>query len=129
MDRPRQHALARATLAANQDGGLGGGHRERHVQRRAHPRLAGSQVGFRHHRADLFLQLLDVRLQSPHLRDPINHGAQLVGLERLGQIVKRPAPHGLDRSLNRGIRRHDHDVQTRSQLQQPRQQIQPLLPG
>ena len=57
------------------------------------------------------------------------HDAKLVGRERLGQIIERPAPHRLDRRLDRGVGRDDHHVQPGGQGQQPRQAGPSPAPG
>ena len=50
-------------------------------------------------------------------------------MKGLGRVVERPAAHGLDGRLDRGVGRDHDDVQPRGHAQQPRQQIQPLFLG
>ena len=85
VDRAGQHALARAAFAADQDRGLGGGRLEGDVQGLAHLRLLGLQVDFGHDAADLLFQLLDVRLQPPHMGDAIQHVRSWSGVNGLGR--------------------------------------------
>ena len=127
MNCAGQHALARAAFAANQDRGLRGGRREGHVQGLAHLRRLGLQVDLGHHAADLLFELLDVRLQPPHVGYALQHDAQLIRREGLGQIIESPPTHGFHRRFDRGVGRDDDNVQPGGHAQQPRQQIEPLL--
>ena len=114
MDRAGQHPFARAAFAAQQDRGLGGGGREGHIQRLLHFRFRRLQIDFRHHRAHLFFELLDLRFEPPHPGDPVEHHAKLIGREGLRQVIERPAAHRLDGGFDRGIRSDDHHVQSRA---------------
>ncbi len=87
--------------------------------------LLGPQVGFRDDGADLLLQFLDMRLQPAYLHQSLEHHPQLAGRERLGQIIERAAPHGLDRRLDGGVSGHDDDRQSRGQPQQAGDRIEP----
>ncbi len=125
VDGAGEDSLARAALAPQQDRRFAGGGLEGHVEGLAHRRLVGLQIGFRHDRADLLLELFDLALQPPQLHDPVQHQPKLFGGERLGQVVQRPAAHRLDGRFDGGVGRHDHHVQPRGQAQKPRQQVQP----
>jgi hypothetical protein len=94
-----------------------------------HGRFLGLQVDFGHDAADLLFELFDMRLEPPDVGNPVQYDAKLIRRKRFGKVVEGPAPHGLDRRLDRGIGRHHHDVQARSHAQQARQQIEPFLLG
>ena len=127
VDRPRQHALARAALAADQHGRLRRRDLERDVQRLPHRRLRGLQVRLGDDRADLLLEVRDVRLEAAEAGDAVEDEAELVGRERLGQVVERAAPHRLDRRLDGGVGGDDDDGQARCQPEECRQEVQPFL--
>ena len=85
------------------------------------------QVGFRDDRADLFLELLDVRLQAAEFGDAIEHEADLRRREGLRQEIGRPSPHGLHRRLDRGIRRDDDYGQAGAEREKRTQNVEPLF--
>jgi hypothetical protein len=84
------------------------------------------QVRFGNDRPDLLLQLFDMRLQTTEPRHTIQHHAELIRSERLGQVVESPSPHRLDRRLDGRVGGNDHDSQPRRQPQQRGQYVQPL---
>ena len=51
--------------------------------------------------------------KRPDPLEPFEHGADLRGRERLGQVIERTPPHGIDGAVDAGIRRDDHDGQPR----------------
>ena len=127
VDRAGEHAFAGAAFSANEDRGVGGGRLERHVQGLAHGAVLGLQINLGHDAADLFFQLVDVRLQLPDVPDAVQDVAELVGRKRLGKIIEGPSAHGLDRRLNRGERGDNHNAQPGRQTQHPRQQFKAKL--
>ncbi len=124
---PREHALARAALAADQHGGLGRGDPAGQLQHPAHRRVARVQVRLGDLVADPVLECLDPVAQAALPGDALEHGADLGRGERLGQVVVGPAAHGLDGRVDRGVRRDDDHDQPRRLLAQRSDEIQARL--
>ncbi len=127
VDRTRQHSLAGAAFAAQEKCSLGRGRPERHFQSVPHGRFHGQEVGFRDNRADLLFQLFDVRLQAADSYDAFEHPSNFIRGERFGKKVERPAPHGFDRRLDRGVGGDDHHRQPGGQSQQRQEHVEPFL--
>ncbi len=127
MDRARQHSLAGAAFATQEDRSLAIGRLQGKIEGLPHRRVRGVQVGFRHDGPDLLLQLLDMRLETAHPRDSIQYQSQLFRRVGFGEVIVSPAPHRLDGGSDGGVGGDHDDLKAGGQPQELGQHLQPLL--
>ena len=123
-----QHALAGAAFTPQQDRGFAVGRLQGKIERPAHGRLGGLQVGLGDEIPDLLFEFINVRLQPAHVYAAVQYQTKLIGRVRLGEIVERATAHCFDGGGDSRIGRDDHDVQSRHQPQQRGQEIESLVP-
>ena len=86
-----------------------------------------SQVGLGDLAPDPVLQVGHPVAEPADLRHPLQHGADLGGGERLGQVVERPPPHRLDGRVDARVGRDDDDRQPGRLRQQRLEQVEARL--
>ena len=127
VDRPGQHAFARAALSSDQDRRITRRGAKGNVQRLTHGRFLGLQVGLGNRKAHLLFEVFDGRLEAVQANDPLERHAELGRSERFGKVVGGTPPHGLHRGFDRGIGRYHHHAKRRRKAKKLREKIQPLL--
>jgi hypothetical protein len=73
-----------------------------------HQRARPDDVAGRELVAQAQAQAPGLGLERLGLEHPVDHDQQLLEVERLGQVLDRAGPHGLDRGLDRAEGGHDH---------------------
>ena len=124
VQRPGEHALPGAVLAAEQHRGIRGGRAAKQGQRRLHRRRPGLQQRLGVQPGQAILEGLHPRPEQPSLAEALDHRAELRGGEGLGQVVARPAAHRLHRGVDRGVGGDDHHVELGVLGQQQGQEVE-----
>jgi hypothetical protein len=127
VQRPGEHPLAGAVLAAEEHRRLGRRDPAGEVEDPPELRVAPLQLGFGNLAVNVILQVGNPIPQPPEPGHPLEHGPDLGRGKRLGQIVKRTPPHRLDRRVDRGVRRDHHDRQPGELAQQRLQEVETRL--
>ena len=109
MDRAGHQLLAGAALAGDHDRALVGADRLNHRVDVLHRRALADQLAKLLVRPDLAPQLADLLLQASGFEQLLDLDEQRVRVTRFGQIVGRPALHGLDRALNSPVSGQNND--------------------
>ena len=107
MKGSRKHPFAGPALPTDQDDGIGWGYESSLIQNLLYQRVGVVEFGHGHLGPHLVLQVGDPIAHPAHLDDALQGGADLVGCERLGQVVDGPPPHRFDDCLE-SVRRGDH---------------------
>src|SRR5581483_2643022 len=122
----REHALAGAVLAAQEDRHVVLRRLRQHLEQRLHARRAGVEIDLGRRFAEPRLQVAHLALERAPRRHPLDGLADLRRRERLGQVVARAALNGVDRGRDGGERGDDHHLDARPQREQRRQQVEPV---
>ena len=125
VQRARQHALAGAALAAQQDRSVRRRGARNRLVHRTHGGRLGREIHLGHALVQLRFELEDAAAGVPRRCDLVHRVADLLGREWFGQVVLGSALHRLDGRVDGRVGRdHDHR-ETRLLGQQPRQQVEP----
>jgi len=108
VDGPGDHLLARSRFAGDEDCGLRRGDLGYRFQEPHHGRGVADEVPAVEAAPQTFLQEGVFLPEAAVFHGPLHLQAQLVEIERFGQIVVGPFLDGLHGSLHGGEGRHDH---------------------
>ena len=107
VDLPREHALARAAFAQEQDRRFAGGGAMRQIEHLAHGCVLRRQPPIDRARLEEGFQIFDAAFEAAVALDATEHQAHLLGRERLRQVIRRAELRGLHGARDRRIRRDD----------------------
>ncbi len=107
MNGARDHILADAAFAAQQNGGAGGRHALNGGEDFAHGRAAADDVVEFVALAQLRAQLAIFVAQRADLERFVHHGHQVIERKRLGKKIHRAGFHGFHRGFDAAERGHD----------------------
>jgi len=120
VQRPREDALARAALAAQEDRRVGAGGARDDVERRAHHGRVGGEVGLGHLVGQLRLELRDAQGRRAAHRDALDGVPDLRGREGLGHVVDGAALDRVDGRVDGRVGGDHDDLQLRARGQEAR---------
>ena len=112
MDRPRDHALARAAFAGDKHRRPRVGHAGDHLEHLQHPRVAADDVVHPVAAVELLAEVVVFAKHGPLRQGPLDRHQQLIVDERLGDVVERPGANRLDRPVRRAVAGHKDHLRT-----------------
>jgi len=107
MDRPGNHLLARSGFTRDHDGRLGGGHLRHRLQQGGHGPGASDEAPQVEPDAQTFPKPAVFLLQMPVFHGALHDQAQLIEVERFGQVVVSPLLQGFLCGFHGCVGRHD----------------------
>ena len=119
VEGPGEHPLAGAVLAPEQDGGVERGDPPGDLLDAADRLVAPLEIEGGDLVAAPIFEVGHAVAEPPDLRRPLQHGADLAGGERLGQVVERPPADRVERRVDAGVGR-DQDHRQPGRLRQQR---------
>ena len=123
VDRARSNAFSCSALAEDQHGRIGVGDLAQRLQHQVHRRAFAVHFGDAG-RAVLLFQRLDALLEPARAQLLARRHAQLFRRARLHQVVDCAGAYRVERTVDGGMRRHDHDPHPRRVLAQCRKQVE-----